>query len=145
MVNPLTVAYNRSGKPRHVNFHLHKYRYIYEDAEVARDVFDIGDFVFTFDLKSAYHHISIFAEHRQHLGFSWNINGRQKYYVFNVLPFGLSTAGYNFSKVTRHFVKYMRSNNVKIVMYLDDGVCGSSSQTVAFRVSCYIRDEVQKF
>ena len=44
VVNPLTVAYNRNGKPRlvldcrHVNPHLHKFKYRYEDATVAREM-----------------------------------------------------------------------------------------------------------
>lgn len=38
-------------------------------------------------------------------------------------------------KVTEHFVKYMRSYNVIIVMYLNDNLGASSSQLDAFRVS----------
>lgn len=33
------------------------------------------------------HHIEIFRPHRKDLGFYWN----SKYFVFNVLPFGIST------------------------------------------------------
>ena len=29
-------------------------------------------FMFKFDLKSAYHHIEIFKEHRTYLAFAWN-------------------------------------------------------------------------
>ena len=93
VVNPLTVAYNRNGKPRlvldcrHVNPHLHKFKYRYEDASVAREMLKKGDFVFTFDLKSAYHHIMIFEEHRHYLGFSWQNNSKIHNYVFNVFPF----------------------------------------------------------
>ena len=60
----------------------------YEDANVAREMLKKGDFVFTFDLKSAYHHIMIFEEHRQYLGFSWQNNSEIHYNVFNVLLFG---------------------------------------------------------
>ena len=70
-VNPLTVAFNKSDKPllvldyRHINSHLHKYRFKYEDDKVAREMFDVVYFIFSFDLKSAYHHIDIFEEHQQ--------------------------------------------------------------------------------
>jgi hypothetical protein len=50
-------------------------------------------------LKSGYHHIDIHPDHQQFLGFSWNFDGVQKYYVFNVLPFGISSAGHIFTKV----------------------------------------------
>lgn len=69
---------------------------------MARGKFDIADFVFTFDFKSAYHHISIFAEQKQYLGYSWNINIR-KYYLLNVLPFALSSVGYIFFKSFQAF------------------------------------------
>lgn len=43
---------------------------------------------FSFDLKSAHHHIMINEEERKYLGFKW----KEKYYVFNGLPLGLSSA-----------------------------------------------------
>ena len=121
VVNPLTVAYNSKGKPRlvldcrHINPHLHKFKYRYEDAGTAKELFRKGDFIFTFDLKSAYHHIDIFEDHRQYLGFSWEIQGQLHYYVFNVLPFGISTAGFIFSKLIREPVKFLRSKGIRLI------------------------------
>lgn len=146
VVNPLTVAYNRSGKARlvldarHINPHLFKFRYKYEDAATARQIFDTGDFLFTFDLKSAYHHIEIFPDHRNFLGFSYIIDGKKKFYIFNVLPFGISTAGYIFTKLTREVVKYFRSQGIKLVMYLDDGLGGSHS----FDSACIVAEHISK-
>ena len=75
---------------RHINPQLFKCRYKYEDASTARVIFNKGIFCFSYDLKSAYHHIEILYTDRTYLGFQWeNI-----YYVFNVLPFGLTTSGY---------------------------------------------------
>ncbi|XP_069141252.1 uncharacterized protein [Argopecten irradians] len=76
VVNPLTVAGNKEKLRlvldcRHINPCLFKYRFRYEDSTVALDLFRKGDWVFTFDLKSAYHHIEIFPDHRTFLGFSW--------------------------------------------------------------------------
>jgi len=71
------VAFNKLIKPRlvldcgRINPHLHKYRFKYEDGKVAREMFDIGDFIFSYDLKSAYHHIKIFEKRQQYLGFAW--------------------------------------------------------------------------
>jgi hypothetical protein len=42
--------------------------------------------------------------------------------VFNVLCFGLATAGFIFSKVLREIIKYWRSKSIRIIMYLDDGL-----------------------
>ena len=45
-------------------------------------------FLFSFDLKSGYHHVDIAKEHWKYLEFSWG----SCYYVFTVLPFGLASA-----------------------------------------------------
>ena len=69
-------------------------------------MFKAGDFVFKFDLKSGYHHISIYKFHGKYLRFAWNVGGEPRYYVFTVLPFGLATACYTFTKVVRPLVRY---------------------------------------
>ena len=89
LVNPLTVAYNRNCKPmlvldcRHINDYLHQFKVKYEDISVAETLFDNNTFMYTFDLKGAYHHIDIFSEHTTYLGFSCIDKGLKKYYVFN--------------------------------------------------------------
>jgi hypothetical protein len=45
--------------------------------------------------------------------------------VFNVLCFGLATAGFIFSKVLGEIIKYWRSKSIRIIMYLDDGLGGA--------------------
>jgi hypothetical protein len=50
-------TFNKSSKPllvldcRHINPHLHKYIFNYKGDKVAREMFDIGDFIFSYDLK----------------------------------------------------------------------------------------------
>ncbi len=76
-----------------------------------------------FDLKSGYHHVDIFPGHRKYLGFSWTFkNGVQRFFEFNVLPFGLSTAPYIFTKLLRPLVKLWRSRGFHSLVYLDDGL-----------------------
>ena len=50
-----------------------------------------NDFLFKFDLKSGHHHLDIFEPHQSYLGLTWEWNSTQSYFVFTVLPFGLST------------------------------------------------------
>ena len=68
---------------RYLNRFLRKEKFKYEDLRLAMLLFRKGDYAFTFDLKSAYHHIDIESEHWTYLGFHWTIE---------VLPFGLTTA-----------------------------------------------------
>lgn len=131
VVNPLTVAYGKTGKPRlvldcrHIYQYLIQFKFKYEDVHTAKVMFDVGSFLFSFDLKGAYHHIEILPEYRKYLGFSVSDGSITKYYVFCVLPFGLATAGYIFSKVLRVLVKYWRGQGHKVIMYLDDGIGGN--------------------
>ena len=150
VINPLTVAVGKSGKfrlvldCRHVNNFVYKQKFRMEDSKVARHMFDKGDFLFTFDLKSAYHHIEIFREHRTFLGFAWNHNELGlKYFVFNVLPFGISSAAYIFTKTLRTLVRFWRANGLKIIMYLDDGLGGSSTFHQAALVSQMVRYDLE--
>lgn len=88
VVNPLTVAYGKTGKPRlvldcrHINQYLIQFKFKYEDIHTAKVMFDVGSFLFSFDLKGAYHHIEILPEHRKYLGFSVSDGIITKYYVF---------------------------------------------------------------
>ena len=56
----------------------------------------------TFDLKSGYHYVDISKDSWPYLGFSWSAPGScRHYFMFRVLPFGLSTACYVFTKSLR--------------------------------------------
>ena len=62
---------------------------------VAREVLSPGDCMFSFDLKSSYHHVEVFPYHRQYLPFSWTFSfGFIRYFQFEVSLFGLSSAPY---------------------------------------------------
>ena len=63
-------------------------------------MFELGDFIFSSDLKFAYQHIEIFEELQQYFGFA-RFEGKIRYLVFAFLPFGISIVGYTFSKVLR--------------------------------------------
>jgi hypothetical protein len=76
-----------------------------------------------FDLKNGYHHIEIHPDHLRCLGFTWKFPGEAsiRYFVFTVLPFGLSSAPYIFTKCLKPLEKYWRFNGVNIALFLDDG------------------------
>lgn len=133
VVNPLTVSVNRSGKKRlildlrHINQYIWKEKMRFEDVKLALEYVKKGTHMFKFDLTSGYHHIDNAPEHQTFLGFSLNQGNNIKYYVFTVLPFGLSSSGFIFTKVLRELVKYWRIQGIKIIVYLDDGWSVNSS------------------
>ena len=77
--------------------------------------------LFSFDLKSGYHHIDIAWQHHKYLGFSWTIDHVQRFFEFTVLPFGLSSAPFIFTKMIKPLVAHWRSCGILIAVYLDDG------------------------
>ena len=72
--------------------------------------------MFSIDLESAYHHVEMHRSSWDYLGFSW----QGCYYVFTVLPFGLSTAGWVFTKLMKELVGHWRRHGVRCIAYLDD-------------------------
>ena len=81
VVNPLSVSIQSCGKKRlilhlrHVNKHIWKEKFKFEDIRNACVYLPFDHFMFKFDLKSGYHHIDILQEHQTFLGFSWVVNG----------------------------------------------------------------------
>ena len=146
VVNPLSVSIQATGKKRlildlrYVNKCLRKMRVKYEDWKVALSYFMTEAFMFSFDLKSGYHHIEIFEGHQTYLGFSWRHGSSNftKFYVFTVLPFGLSSAPHIFTKTLKPLEKHWRHQGICIAIFLDDGwaierdrqVCSSVSKAV---------------
>ena len=58
----------------------------------------------------------------EHLGFSWPFSGMLRYFTFTVLPFGLSSACFCFTKLLRPLVSRWRSMGHNSFIYLDDGL-----------------------
>ena len=147
--NPLHVAVQSSGKLRlildlsHLNKFIIKKSVKYEDLRTVLQMFSPGMFLFSFDLKSAYHHIDICEEHRIFLSFKWPASdGVMKFYEFKVLPFGLTSAPYVFTKVVRQLVKYWRGRGHLTLMYLDDGIGGDMSVERARILSDSVRQNL---
>ena len=103
-----------------------------EDLQVALKILSKGFYLLKFDLKSGYHHVEIFPDHRRFLAFSWDFGNRVlKYFQFAVLPFGLSSAPYLFTKLLRPVLTSWRCNGIPMVIFLDDGLGGGASKTIA--------------
>ena len=89
-----------------------------EGIDTVCDYLESGDNFVTFDLKDGFQHIPVNDNFKTFLGFQW----RNKYYVWNVLPFGLNVSPWFFNKVIRAFVEYTRQQNHRLVVFVDDGL-----------------------
>ncbi|XP_068675664.1 uncharacterized protein [Montipora foliosa] len=135
IVNPLSVSTRSSGKQRllldlrHVKSFIFKQKFKCEDLSIAIQIFDQGCHLFKLDLKSGYHHIEIFPEHRKFITFAWDFGtGSSRYFQFCILPFGLSLAPFIFTKMFKPLLKYWRSRGIPIAIFLGGGTDPASAK-----------------
>jgi len=93
----------------------------YDDIKVVLDYLQNDVFMIKFDLTSAYLFGDIFSPNTDYLGFSWFQFGNVVYYKFTVLPFGISSACYLFTKLCCPLVNKWRGEGKILSMFLDDG------------------------
>ena len=151
IINPLSVSTRSSGKQRlildlrHVNQFIYKQKFKCEDLSVATQIFSRNYYLFKFDLKSGYHHVEIFPDHRKFLAFSWDFGtGVYRYFQFCVLPFGLSSAPYIFTKILKPLQKSWRSQGIPIAIFLDDGLGGGTDFVSAKVNSLMVHSDLLK-
>ena len=133
VVNSLSVTVQNSGKKRlildlcYVNKHVYKERIKFEDLKLMEQFLNPHEYMFKFDIKQGFHHIDIYKTHKKFPGFSWEVGGETCYFIFTVLPFGLTSVPFIFTKVVRCLVKHWRTNLIRIACFLDDGLGVASS------------------
>ena len=81
--------------------------------------------------------MDIAKEHWKYLGFSWHT----RFFVFTVLPLGLASA---FTKLVRPLVKYWRGHGLRIIVYLDDGLCATKGETNALEASALVQSTLNR-
>ena len=128
-LNPLSVASNKKGKKRlcldlsrHVNESCQAKRFRIESVQDFIKAVKQGSWCWFYDLKSAFHHISIIQKHRKYLGFRVVIDGRVRVFQFVAMPFGYKDASRILTKVMRTPVCRWRAMNIPSYIHIDDGL-----------------------
>jgi len=145
--NPLTVAERPKLRLvidlRHVNKYVIKNKFRYEDLKTLSELFEQNDYFTKFDLKSGYHHVQMHELHHKFLGFCWTFKGgATRYFQFVVLPFGLSSACYVFTKIIRPLVTKWRGQGLKSIVFVDDGITGHSDFRSAKMAAEIVRNDL---
>ena len=104
----------------YLNQFLYTPHFKYEDLRVDALLFERHEFLFKFDLKSDYHH-----------------------YVFAVLPLGLSTACYIFTKLMRPLVRYWHGRGLKAIVYLDDCIIAVEGESESLSESFGVQHDLR--
>ena len=121
-VHPLSVVPKKNGKfrlildLRHVNSYLHVPKFKFESLLDLGQLLSPGAHLMSIDLQDGYWQLQMAEEAFEFLGFEW----QGDYYVFKVLPFGLATAPWAFSKVMREVCEVLRRRGIRMLNYLDD-------------------------
>ena len=90
-----------------------------------------GDWMASIDLEKAYWHVPMAPEARRFLQFRVGDCG----FCFNVLPFGLSTAPYWFTRILKPLVASLCAEGIKLAVYLDDFFICASRDLIVGHVS----------
>ena len=75
-----------------------------------------SDWMTSLDIEKAYYHIPIATEFKKFFLFRF----RDKGFRFEVMPFGLSTAPFLFTRVMAPIVNKLHSEGIRLVQYIDD-------------------------
>ena len=89
-----------------------------------------------------YHHADICLDRQKYLGFASPFSGVVRYYTFAVLPFGLSSACFCFTKLVRPLVRRWRSMGHTSFIYLDDSFGSQPDKCSATAASLIQRKEL---
>ena len=152
-ISPLSVFEDPSGKKRlildltYINKFLWKEKIKFDDWKSFENYVDEGKegYLFKFDLKSGYHHIDIHEDSQKYLGFSWKFSdGTIRHLQYAVLPFGLSSGPFIFTKVVRVLIKYWRSYAIKIACFLDDGLSIDFDKDQAIKNSKFVKGSISE-
>lgn len=95
-----------------------------EDIRTVLKLLNHDCFMATIDLKDAYFLVKMNENSQKYLRFLFN----KEMYEFKVLPFGLSSAPYVFTKLIRPILAHLRLQGVTIINYLDDFIIISESK-----------------
>ena len=124
VISPLSVSVQQNSKKRlildirYVNQHISERKVKFDDWQAAINYFGCGTYFTKFDLTSGYHHINITFEQQPYLGFSWTCSTRETgYYTLTVLPFGLSSAPYIFTKLLRPIIRHWRRQGISATIF----------------------------
>ena len=107
---------------RYINLLLKKEAVFLPGLEKALKLLLPGDYQATFDLKCAFHHVLIHPDFRKYLGFCIpDEDGTDRFYVFRVLPFGLSTAVQLLARMTKPICIFLANEGIRLSIYINDG------------------------
>ena len=118
------------------NMALFNSRYLEEPAHFKmvslgdlRSKINPCDWLVSLDLQDAYLHVPIFPGHRRYL----RILFRGVHYQWRVLPFGISSAPWLFTRITHPIVQFLHRRGIEFDPYIDDCLMNAAQRMLLVR------------
>ncbi len=140
VVNPVSVSVQSNSKKhliadlRHLIFLLDPPKFKMDDLKAAMPSMLEANYMFSFDVQKGYYHVDLADEVQELFGFLFSVGEEVYFGHYTVLPFGLSTAPYLFSKMLKLLISKYRGLGLHIYIFIDDGLA-----------LCKIKEEAKRF
>ena len=149
VVNPLSVVIEPTKKRLVLDCsYLNKFIVVpsfkMEDQKVAESLLIKGGWMYTYDMKDGYHHISIHPSFRDYLGLKYEKRGKTVYARFAVAPFGERDIPYVFTKVMKPLVAHWRREGMRCALFLDDSFGCAATYEEALKESEHVRQDLMR-
>ena len=114
-----------------------------ESILAVLQVIEKEEYMFSFDLKLAYHQIRMNENFTKYLGFAIEEgDGRKRYFKYLSLPFGLNDAMRVLTKLMKSPLERWRSEGMKVFIHVDGGLGIVRGRQEALKASRRIRKEL---
>jgi hypothetical protein len=114
-----------------LNRHLVIPKFRMESAITIMKSLAKGDWVVSVDIKDAYLHVPIHPQYQRYLHLAY----QGKVYKFTVLPFGVATAPYVFTRIVRAMADACHLEGVRFHHYLDDWLIVAKSPRQVYQAA----------
>ena len=116
-----------------------------ESTMAALQVVEQGDYMFSFDLKSAYLQIRVNENFLKYLGFAIEEGNVKRYFQYCNLPFGLNDAMRVLTKLLRSPLERWRRTGIRAFIHVDDGLGLVRGRDRAVSASLRVRKDLEKY
>ena len=111
---------------RQLNQYIDPPKFTNEGVKEVQDLIESNDNIITVDLKYGFYHIPLASEFRKYVCFQW----RGVCYQWRKICFGLNVSPYYFAKIIRPVLSYLRSQGLRLSVFVDDWILLSSPKSI---------------
>ena len=101
---------------RFVNKFIKAPKFKQEGIEAVAQQIEEDDVLISVDLKDGFHHVDMHWTCWAFFGMQW----RECYYVWTVIPFGMSASPWIFRKILQPVTAYLREQGLRLALFVDD-------------------------